>query len=132
MKLTELEARFIRHEYRDDTWQEEHDGVVINVSGRREYVITVKALEDAQGVAFLCPLCFTKNGGSVGTHWVHCWSRSRGTPEEVKPLPGRWVMDGTCLDDLTLNGEPGQSRSVLLLGGCAWHGFITNGEASLS
>jgi hypothetical protein len=38
-------------------------------------------------------------------------------------------MDGTGYDDLTLNGDPpGSARSVLLTGGCNWHGFITDGE----
>jgi hypothetical protein len=54
---------------------------------------------------------------------------SRGVPDDAKPGPGRWSLVGTGFDDLTLDGDGG-SRSVLLLGGCAWHGFVTNGEVT--
>lgn len=86
----------------------------------------------AHGVKFLCPKCFASNGGPVGTHSVICWSRSAGTPEDMEPKPGRWKMDGTGLLDLTLNGDQpggGGARSVQLLGGCGWHGFINAGLA---
>ena len=84
----------------------------------------------AHGVKFLCPKCYATNGGPVGTHSVICWSRSAGTPEEMEPKPGRWKMDGPGLSDLTLNAEPpGTARSVQLLGGCNWHGFINDGFA---
>jgi hypothetical protein len=86
----------------------------------------------AHGVKFLCPKCFAVNGGPVGTHSVICWSRSSGTPEDMQPGPGRWKMDGTGLDDLTLNGDApdgGGARSVLLTGGCGWHGFVDDGYA---
>lgn len=89
----------------------------------------VSTIAEAQGVMFLCPLCFAANKGAVGTHSVICWSRSRGVPDDIAPKPGRWALRGTSLDDLTLDAEPGQSRSVLLLGGCNWHGFVTDGEA---
>ena len=116
MKITELEATFVRHEYRDDD------------SGRRAWVIYVDTIEEAQGVQFLCPLCWIKNNGRIGTHRIRCWSRLRGVPDDVVPKPGRWKLEGTGLDDLTLNGESGKSRSVLLTGdGCKWHGYITNG-----
>lgn len=85
----------------------------------------------AHGVMFLCPKCFAAKGGPVGTHSIICWSRSRGVPERVRPS-GRWKLDGTSLDDLTLNGDAvggGGARSVALIGGCAWHGFVTNGAA---
>ncbi len=87
-------------------------------------------ITDAQGVMFLCPLCYAANGGRRGTHSVICWSRSRGVPDDIAPKPGRWALRGTSLDDLTLDAEPGQSRSVLLLGGCNWQGFVTAGEAA--
>lgn len=113
MRFTELEPKLIRYERRED----------------RVYHVPVDNLADAQGVQFLCPKCFRENGGSVGTHAIICWSRSRGTPEDAVPGPGRWTLEGTGLHDLTLNGDPG-SRSVLLTGGCAWHGFVTNGEVT--
>lgn len=89
----------------------------------------VDSLEEAQGLRFLCPKCFAINGGRKGTHSIICWSSSRGTPDTEHPGPGRWRMDGTGLRDLTLNGEAGKSRSVLLTGGCGWHGFIDDGFA---
>lgn len=81
----------------------------------------VAALADAQGVWFLCPLCFQKNGGKAGTHMVMCWFRDRGVPNDVTPGPARWAVSGTSLADLTL------SPSIQLLGGCNWHGFVVAG-----
>lgn len=89
----------------------------------------VDRIEDAQGISFLCPKCFEENHGPVGTHSVICWSSSRGVPEEAIPGPGRWTLEGTGYEDLTLGCEPKKTRSVLLTGGCGWHGFITKGVA---
>jgi hypothetical protein len=115
VKLTELEPRFLRYEKREDGVFWPH----------------AVGIHDAQGISFLCPLCFEKNGGPVNTHSVICWSRSRGVPDDASPGPGRWMLDGTGFADLTLNGDPpGNARSVLLTGGCNWHGYITNGEAT--
>lgn len=117
VKLTDLEAEFLRYERRGDG---------------HTYLHHVDTIEEAQGVMLLCPKCFATNGGSRGTHSVICWSSSRGVPAFAEPKPGRWMMVGTGLRDLTLNAEePGGARSVLLTGkGCGWHGFITNGEAA--
>lgn len=114
MKLTELKPVLITYE-RTDKGVFQH---------------RVRSIEKAQGVRFLCPKCYEANGGSVGTHGVVCWSSSRGVPDDAQPGPGRWRLVGTGLNDLTLDAEPGKSRSVLLLGGCAWHGFVTNGEVT--
>lgn len=106
--LTELGARLI----------------VITPTGSR----VAKSFAEAQGVRFLCPLCFTKNGGPRGTHTVICWSRGAG--EDAEPGPGRWSLHGTGIEDLTLHGDPvGGARSIQLLGGCVWHGFVNNGRA---
>ncbi len=113
-RLEELEAVFV--------WYQERDGAIT--------IRNVGSISEAQGVRFACPACFKKNGGLVGTHSVICWSRSRGAPDHASPKPGRWAMVGTSLDDLTLNADPpGTARSVLLTGGCGWHGFVTNGSA---
>src|SRR5579872_5593186 len=112
MKLTDLDAHFVR-------WEG---------AGRFRRVET---LTEATSVKFLCPKCFAANGGPVGTHAVICWSESAGTPPEATPGPGRWKLDGSTLDDLTLNADPPRgARSVALNGGCAWHGFVTNGYAA--
>lgn len=111
-KLRELDAKFLRHE---------GAGVMHEV----------ESIDEAQGVRFGCPKCYATNGGMVGTHQVICWSRSRGIAEDVEPGPGRWKLDGTSLDDLTLNADPpGTQRSVQLNGGCSWHGHVTNGDAA--
>lgn len=83
----------------------------------------VDSKAEADGVDFLCPKCFAANGGRVGTHRVTCWNPS--VPQTTSPTPGRWDLQGTGFNDLTLVAG---SSSVLLIGGCAWHGFITNGE----
>lgn len=108
--LVQLEAKFIR----------------LTENGHRE----VETIEEAQGIRFLCPVCFDRNRGPVGTHIVICWSRSRGVPDHVRPGPGRWTLHGTGIGDLHLEGDPvGGARSVELKGGCAWHGFINHGVA---
>lgn len=115
MRLTELDPVFVSVTFEDD----------------HQVSRPVKTLAEAQGVRFLCPKCFAANGGAVGTHAVGCWSRSRGAPDHASPGPGRWTLDGTGVEDLTLNGDPpGAARSVQLNGGCAWHGHITNGDAT--
>jgi hypothetical protein len=115
MRLTDLEPQFLRYDQRDGG----------------KFLVPVATLAEAHGLKFLCPKCFAANGGPVGTHQVICWSRSRGTPDDAQPLPGRWAMEGTGFGDLTLNADPPSgARSVLLLGGCEWHGFITAGEVT--
>lgn len=115
-RLREIDAQFLRRVV-------EPDGRVLHVK--------VDSIAEAQGVMFLCPLCFAKNGGRVGTHRVICWSRSRGIPDDAQPGPGRWALDGTGIDDLTLNADPPKTaRSVQLLGGCAWHECVTAGETA--
>lgn len=116
MKLTSLDPSFQRCEFRGDG---------------KEFHCEVATIAEAQGVEFLCPKCFEKNGGPVGTHVVVCWSRSRGTPDAASPGPGRWKISGTGFDDLTLDADPPSSaRSVDLKGGCRWHGFVTNGQVT--
>lgn len=83
---------------------------------------------EAEGVEFLCPKCYAENGGPMGTHLVICWFT--GVPLDIDPKPGRWNPSGAGLDDLTFV-EPG-STSVLLQGGCGWHGHVRSGEATLT
>lgn len=110
-RFLDLRPKFVRHDVRPDG----------------TYRVPVE-MADAQGVQFLCPLCFTKNGGPVGTHSIICWSRSRGIPDDLLPGPGRWLLLGTGLADLTLGPDPGP-QSVLLIGpGCGAHFHVTNGQ----
>lgn len=78
-------------------------------------------IEQAQGVLFLCPACFAKNGGPIGTESVLCWFRDRGVPDDALPGPGRWTASGTGFDDLSLSPSVNVDHEH-------WHGFITNGE----
>ena len=107
MKLADLNPRFLKIE---------------DASHWRQ----VDSLAEAQGVEFLCPKCFAANNGPVGTHIVVCWFNGRGVSNEVRPGPGRWNPSGTGYDDLSF--VPPGATSVLLTGGCGWHGFIENGE----
>ena len=144
MRLVDLEPQFLRCESRTATGRFHHPDGYEKDPGHvhtdvcwyetvyeQEYHVPVATLAEAQGVQFLCPICFVANGGAVGTHSVLCWSRSRGAPDDASPGPGRWTLDGTGFEDLTLNGDPpGTARSVALGGGCDWHGFVTNGEVA--
>ena len=112
MKLRELDGKFVR---------------LVTEDGHTFYE-TVDRLEDAQGIMFLCPLCFERNSGSIGTHSVLCWFMNRGVPDSEDPKPGRWTPSGSGLDDLTFVGPA--AASVLLTSGCNWHGFVRNGDAS--
>jgi Family of unknown function (DUF6527) len=109
VRLIDLEPRFVRYEE----------------GGIRDSRIT--ALAEAQGLWFLCPLCFAQNHGPVGTHTCETTFEGRGAlPEQgshnKEGKPTRWNVSGTNFQNLTL------SPSIQLQGGCNWHGFITNGE----
>jgi hypothetical protein len=83
------------------------------------------SIDNADGVLFLCPECTKRKlaGENIHVHSVICWNPS--VPQSITPNPGRWSMEGTGFDDLTLvNG----SSSVLLTGGCNAHFWVRNGE----
>jgi hypothetical protein len=138
MKLRELEAQFYRFEIRHEpgefvvgdqaTWRERGSPTETRIAPRT-YFIPVTTIAEAQGVQFLCPKCFAANGGNVGTHMVMCWFNGRGVPDEMAPKPGRWNPSGAGLDDLTFVG-PGAVSVHLTGGGCGWHGFVSNGDAT--
>lgn len=98
------------------------------------------SVEGAQGVMFQCPKCSAgKEKGEedgrrfvVGAHSVICWfanpRNAPRVPDDADPKPGRWNFSGDTLDTLTFTG-PG-AASVLLTGGCDWHGFVVNGDAA--
>lgn len=109
MKLTELEPRFMKRD----------PGVTEGSS------TFVDSITEADGVIFLCPVCFVVNKGNVGTHSIICWRPH--VPPEINPKPGRWEFSGTGYDDLTLTGNP--SSSVLLTTAtCKAHFHVRNGE----
>ena len=100
--------------------------------GKTDIRTTVDCEEaQAQGIRFLCPVCFKAKGGRIGTHPVICWSSRRGTPSRAGPGPGRWYWTTADFATLSLCGETG-TDSVRLMGGCGWHGYIRDGKATLT
>lgn len=83
----------------------------------------VDSIEQADGIRFLCPLCYQRNGGPIGVHSVLCWKPS--VQKDITPGPGRWDMQGSGFNDLTLVAG---SSSVRLTDGCEAHFFIKNGK----
>lgn len=109
MRLSDLDPKFLKRE--SDT---------VN--------LYVDEIVDADGLQFLCPVCWKKNGGRIGTHALICWNPS--VPQTTHPINGRWNLVGTGYDDLSLVAG---SSSVLIrnLDGTEhWHGHVTNGEVS--
>jgi hypothetical protein len=131
MKLTELEPEFHRYESRGESIGiQQQDGTVLGAVKATQYLVPVERLEDAQGIMFLCPVCFQKNGGNVGTHSVDVTFRDRGATDEQgshnnEGKPSRWEVSGSGFADLTTN------PSIHLAGpGCGWHGWIKNGDVT--
>jgi hypothetical protein len=80
-------------------------------------------IQDADGLQFLCPVCFKENNGPVGTHSIICWKPQ--VPLTQEPGPGRWNFLGTSLEDITL--QAGSSSIFLTTAPCKAHFFIRNG-----
>ncbi len=128
---SQLEARFVRREVHVESWvRVAEDGSRVDVTGPREHMAFVDTIAKADGLLFLCPKCFAKNGGPVGTHSVLCWFVGK-VPDDLDPKPGRWTPSGSGMEDLTFIPSAGRSHSVLLTGdSCKWHGFVANGDAT--
>jgi len=89
----------------------------------------VETVAEADHVMFLCPSCFEKNSGEVGTHSVMVTFEGRSVPDEAgtrdsEGKPSRWAASGSTINDLVL------TPSILLDAkrkadeGCHWHGFV--------
>jgi hypothetical protein len=112
MKLTDLEPHFLK------------------IEDKRTY-LRIDDIKQADGIQFLCPVCFERNKGKVGTHSIICWQSN--VPQTFTPIPGRWEFLGTGYNDLTLRAG---SSSISLDSkdefknptGCRAHFHITNGE----
>lgn len=117
MRLTDLDPRFLTFERGEDGY---------------ERYGAAETIDQAQGLMFLCPKCFAANGRlRRGVHQILCWSRSRGVPDDATPGPGRWAMQGTSYENLSLVADPPNSmHSIKLASGCKWHGFVTDGEVT--
>lgn len=135
--LVELEAKFIQHfvvvepynviEGDAATWRE-RGCPTKEIIGPRNHMRRVQTLEEAHGIWFMCPLCYAKNGGRVGTHYCRIFFEGRDVPDteglNAAGQPVRWRVSGSGLHDLST--QP----SILLEGGCGWHGYITNGSVN--
>lgn len=129
MKLADLEARFVDH--RVELADEHHgrpmpDGTTQWGGFPVDVLHYQEPLEGAEGVSFLCPKCFEANGGPKGTHSVLVFFDGADLPPDLgrnaRGETVRWRATGKQIEDLTL------SPSIQLIGGCAWHGFVTHGE----
>jgi hypothetical protein len=122
--LRDLEAYFIRHhiEKAPPTHGRTNPDGTIQWGGFDVDVFSIVDLPEADGVSFLCPQCYTENGGVVGTHGIHVYFAGRNCPDRIgknkKGETVRWTVSGTGLDDLSL------TPSILLESGCEWHGFV--------
>lgn len=132
MRLIELEPVFVRYETRietyavvdgdPETWRA-RGCPTKPVTGPKHYSIPVKTVTEAQGIRFLCPACFAKNAGPVGTHGIDVAFHDRGVADDQgshndKGEPSRWHVSGDSFGNLSL--------SPSIDGGC-WHGYIKNG-----
>ena len=139
MKLTEFEPQFFRYDVRvedvtmvapefrarpSNEWRAAGGPTVIERKALT-YLLEVESLAAAQGIRFLCPKCFRDNGGAVGTHGVNVAFKDRGVPHNAYTGLPRWNVSGSGYADLSI------TPSVLVVVGCGWHGYITNGEVSI-
>lgn len=100
----------------------------VEKTGPRIHEVFVDTLEEAQGIFFLCPKYFAAMG-HIGCHLIEVTFAGRGVSDEMGThnkagQPVRWNITGTGFYDLST------VPSILLEGGCDWHGYITNGEVS--
>jgi hypothetical protein len=136
MRLTDLEPQFIKHSRRREvvrllkpgikpTRYEEGDFEEREVD--RDYFTPVSSLTEADGIRFLSPIDFVKNGGAVGTSCSQVFFVGKVPYADVGTnmanVPQRWVATGTCYDDLTLSPSIQEQPN-------GWHGFVTNGEVT--
>lgn len=124
MKLTDLEPEWVNYvdgrSYR--RFSDNHSHVHYNPEEVAEgYHDQSEDFAHADGIQFLCPACFAKNNGPIGTESVIAWFRNRPhVGADAMPGPGRWAATGTSFEDLTL------SPSINVDHG-HWHGFVENG-----
>lgn len=130
MRLSELEPCFMKSWVEQHTPDEWYEGVK-SPDGIHRYRKEVQLIAEADCIDFLCPVCFTKNNGPIGTHLVMVSFAGCDIPDGCGSVdstgkPSRWnIIGGSTFEDLSLN------PSILLSGnGCGWHGYITAGEVT--
>jgi hypothetical protein len=102
------------------------EGEFLRITGDKTFRRT-QEIAGADGIMFCCPKCFPEKGGSVGTHSIICWSPH--VAEHMRPGPGRWSLQGSSIDDVSLVAS---SSSILLDGGCGAHFFVRNGQIEMA
>ena len=80
----------------------------------------VPTLAEADGIIFSCPKCKDKLN-AAGIHMDHSLTAWKPGTDPGIPGRARWHMTGTGYTDLTL------TPSIMIVGGCSWHGYVTNG-----
>lgn len=133
--LIDLRPQFIYYEQKMDSW-EVIDGdqetwrirgcPVLKKTGLREHRNFVSNILEAQGIIFLCPKCYQ----TVGCHYCEVTFANKSVPDCMgvhndRKEPVRWDVTGDSFTNLST------SPSVLVIGGCNWHGYITNGLVSI-
>lgn len=141
MRLVDLAPRFVRYETKQEVREmvpPEYRGMerydrwiaagrpVVKELGERVYLYEVKTVDEAEGIQFLCPMCFTMNKGAVGTHTIEVTFAGRNVMDHVgsrgEKGPTRWTVSGDSFENLST------TPSILLSAFCGWHGYITDGE----
>lgn len=98
-------------------------------------LLPVSAVDTADVLYFQCPKCAAGQprgrrddgrGYVEGVHFISVpFAAHDGLPAmPTSPVQGgaRWTVTGKTLADVST--QP----SIAIVGGCAWHGYVTNGE----
>lgn len=127
MRLTELEPEWVNYGGHGGIarFMDTHSHIAYDPEEVAEgYHDQSEDFAHADGVLFLCPTCFKKNNGPVGTESVLCWFANRPkVPADATPGPGRWTATGSSFNDLTLSPSVNVDHEH-------WHGYVTNGEVT--
>lgn len=134
MKLTELDPHFIKHTIEmagPGHGRTLPDGTMQWGGFEVDCMAYVDTLAEADGIWFDCPKCTRDKAAGLlkGVHGVRIFFAGKDVPDRIglnsEGKAVRWSVSGTDFTNLST------SPSILLLGGCGWHGFITNGEVSI-
>lgn len=133
MRLSELDPHWIRYETRvetydivdgdEATWRERGCPTKKQI-GPRQYTLRVDTFSEAQGVEFLCPICLEKDRHTVAVSFEGRSVLPEQGCHNSQGQPTRWNVSGDTFENLTT------TPSILIEGGCNWHGFITAGEVT--
>jgi hypothetical protein len=121
MKLSDLEAAFVKYIPRPPTAEERAD----NPQMAADRVIDCFRIEgvsfaEADGLLFICP----KSRAAGKDHYLQVYFHGGAVPERLgKNKDGktvRWTKRGTCIEDLVLTPSIQEQDD----GSCGWHGFV--------